>query len=495
MTQLAARPTRFPRPIAADQKMASDTHLTRNVLIFLLLHIPLAFAMQATSFVASLHAYAAMLAGIIFLVRDKDTIRILYLVAYAVGAEVLWRATGANIFWEIGKYSIIGFLLIAMLKERNFANYDIIPFFYFLLLLPAIINFIDWGAFSPEVASELNFFELIFYRLGVDRENLAFHLAGPLALTVGASYFASKRLTLAQLRNIFLAFLGPAVGLLALAVIGTLQADSEVLGNLYTSSRLTSAGTGPNQVSSALGLAATIAFFLIFVIEKNSILKLVAAVLVVGMLGQAMLTLSRGGVYNAVLAMFFGGVVLIRERRARLVLIVSGAAFVLITLFIIVPTLDSLTGGGLRGRFASQDDSGRSDISAAQIEAFSDSPIFGQGVDQVTVRGHGSHNEYTRTLAEHGLVGATGLLIIIFVSAKKLISDLSPLQLAFSTIFFSWAFLYIAYTGTRLAAPAFAFGLATATLILNQPDSVEETTDLKLINPYGQTRWASDPVK
>ena len=42
--------------------------------------------------------------------------------AYIVGLEVLLRMTDAKLFWEFGKYSVIFFILLGVVRQRQLLN-------------------------------------------------------------------------------------------------------------------------------------------------------------------------------------------------------------------------------------------------------------------------------------------------------------------------------------------------------------------------------------
>ena len=60
--------------------------------------------------------------------------------AYVVGLEVLLRMTNAQLFWEFGKYSVIYFLLLGIIRQRRSINILPQTLFYFLLLIPTYKN-------------------------------------------------------------------------------------------------------------------------------------------------------------------------------------------------------------------------------------------------------------------------------------------------------------------------------------------------------------------
>ena len=89
--------------------------------------------------------------------------------AYIVGLEVLLRMTDAKLFWEYGKYSIIYFILLGVVRQRQLLNIFSPILIYFLLLIPA--------AFIVPIES-----------FTMWRQDVAFNLSGPACLAICSIY-------------------------------------------------------------------------------------------------------------------------------------------------------------------------------------------------------------------------------------------------------------------------------------------------------------------
>ena len=93
--------------------------------------------------------------------------------AYVVGLEVLLRMTNAQLFWEFGKYSVIYFLLLGIIRQRRSINILPQTLFYFLLLIPAV-------------------FIIPFESFSIWRQDVAFNLSGPACLAICSIYFYNR---------------------------------------------------------------------------------------------------------------------------------------------------------------------------------------------------------------------------------------------------------------------------------------------------------------
>src|SRR5690554_3000682 len=82
-------------------------------------HIALGLAMDRSPYIATAHALAVLCIGFYLLFKDDTPARLITLVAYLVGAEVVWRMTDAGVFWEFGKYATSMFFGLALLKYHT----------------------------------------------------------------------------------------------------------------------------------------------------------------------------------------------------------------------------------------------------------------------------------------------------------------------------------------------------------------------------------------
>ena len=71
---------------------------------------------------------------------DKNANRIITLISYVIGSELLWRAFNAGIYWEYGKiFSIVLLIFIGLRIGSNIRSNQKLGIVYVLLLLPSIL--------------------------------------------------------------------------------------------------------------------------------------------------------------------------------------------------------------------------------------------------------------------------------------------------------------------------------------------------------------------
>ena len=371
------------------------------IIIFLGLHIPLALLMSRYSVLATAHALLTFLLGLFWALTDKRGQRTAYIGAYIVGAEVLWRMTRAGVFWEFSKYAIIVIFIVALLQQRKRQKiYRLAPaFFYFVLLLPSLVYTFDFLPFT------------------IARQQAAFNLSGPLALSVSLLFFANVKLTTAQLQQCLLAIAAPALSICVLAIWGIVTADYLLFVN--SSSELFSGGFGPNQVASALSLAVLTLFFYLLDAKHTFALRLIAF----GIMGicatMSMMTFSRGGPYMAIAGLVLAIPFLLREgslARRRLIVITG---LLLILTVVIIPYLNDFTGGALYRRFQDIETSGRELIVQGEIQAWLENPIAGTGPGLATdyrlafFRTSRSHTEFTPYVGRAWIDGVAQYSVVI----------------------------------------------------------------------------------
>ena len=109
---------------------------------------------------------------------------------------------------------------------------------------------------------------------------------------------------------------------------------------------------------------------------------------------------------------------------------------------------------------------GRAEIYNIDLDIFSEHYITGVGPGQAEElrerygygKGVSAHTEYSRMLAEHGILGLFSLLILIVASATHL-SSLDSKSINFIKILFGFlALLSMAHSAMRLAMPGFLYG-------------------------------------
>jgi O-Antigen ligase len=439
------------RPTGRVFYLASQTQAyTPKILFFLAMHIPLALMMRRIPIVADVHAAATLIVGIIFAASDRPLEKIAYFAAYMVGCEVLWRMCHGQPVWEYGKYATALVLIVGMIRHGKLKG-PLLPTLYFLCLLPSAFMTVDEEDWE------------------FARQALSFNLSGPFALLIAAWFFSNVKLTVQQVLMLFLILLGPIVGILTLALTGTIMAEEIHFSS--RSVRITAGGFGPNQVSSILGLGVLVCFFLVLDPSAKGIYKLIFLGLMMTLGIQSALTFSRSGLYMAFLAAGAAGVFLFREARSRVNLLVLAAGIFVVTVFIVIPRLTSFTRGTISDRFGDTSLTGRDKIAEVDFQIWMDNPIFGVGPGRAPAfrallyRDVAAHTEFTRLLAEHGVFGLASILFLLLMAWQNMNRPKSHIHKAMIAALLGWSILFLAVNAMRVVAPSFMFGLTFATLI------------------------------
>ena len=430
----------------AISSASKKDHSTRNILLLIAVQVGLAFAARSFAVVSTLHALLTLGIGLVIALFGRQPKKIIWVAAYIIGAELFWRMTGANVFWEFGKYASLVVIVIGLLRFKKWKN-ALLPLLYLALLLvsiPATITWFGWGTQA--------------------REAISFNFSGPLLLAFSLIFFSQVKIDLIQLKQIAWVVTIPIISVFTLAFYNTITAQ----GIVFTteSNFTTSGGFGPNQVSAILSLGVVM-MFLIFLFEKNLQIRLIAFVIFSLLLVQSVLTFSRGGLYNAIICIFFAMLHIIRNKRSRSRFLFLFAVLLLVSVFILYPRLDSFTNGFLTQRFTDTDLTNRGDIALGELLVWMDYPLFGTGPGvskYMTLRYTGiyaaAHTEYTRMLSEHGVFGLLALIIMGIIIIKSYIKTPNGLFKSWVVIFLLWPLAEMTHAAMRVAAISVMLGMA-----------------------------------
>jgi hypothetical protein len=430
-----------------------------RILLFFAFQAGLAVLLQQFPELATVHALLTLAIGALILLTSHEPSAFINWMGYLVGSELLWRGLGANVFWETCKLALIGFGALAILKYKPVfkLNWNWLP--YFLLLIPSV-----------------------FLLPGFDREAISFALAGPLATVVLTVFLSGQKIRMEQLKSFLLTGLGAVISFSILILIGIINAETiEFTGS---SNFITSANTGPNQVSSLLAFGALCAVLYVMLENEHKFLRAVVFLMAVGFVVQIMLTYSRGGLWTLVAAILAGGIFFLRDQRSRISFTVSAGILIALFYLVLFPALDSWTGNTLSARVSSLDTTGRIEIVRSDLEVFQENPLLGVGVGQSNAyhalyfRVSNAHTEYSRMLAEHGIFGLAALLIMAVLSASKVFEKDDRVSKAVKISCLVWALVFMAHSATRLAAPALLIGLAFSHLDLASPEALKPKSKL-----------------
>ena len=429
------------------------------MLFLAILHFLLGAFVSTNQNLATIWGSGAFFGGLLYVTKYKNRNNEASIYAsYLVGLEVVLRGIGASLPWEFGKYSTISILILGMVVENiKYLKINILSVIYFVSLLPAIV-------LLPDIP--FNYL----------RQMISSNLSGPLCLFVSFLYFRRRKYNLSDLSNTFKSLMLPIISLLGLIIF-----RAPALEDLRFSSEANfqmSAGFGPNQVSTVLGVS-----LIIVSLSRMFNLKIFPkpiyeyAFLIIS-IGLALLTFARGGVIAPTIAVLFGYLFSGNFKykiQYRTIIYIS-------VLFVGLFYLSShFTKGMIDNRYASLITvldlqqttlSGRTRIMAIDLQIFWDNFWMGVGPGA----GHhlrwvygyesvvGAHSEFTRMLAEHGLFGLISLLSILILSFNEYRKRINynKLILACMSIF---GILTMFHSAFRIALPGYIYGLSY--LILN----------------------------
>ena len=427
----------------------------------IILHIVIGALLFFIDISPSIFFFAVLLyflVKIVFANKSEKITTVLKACAYLVGAEVIFRMTDAGLFYESSKYFIIFFILFGIFYDG--VSNKAYPYFLFLILMvPSIVV----ASINIDIDSNL-------------RTNVAFVLSGPVCLGVSAIYCYDKKVSKKQILEILLYLALPVVSLTTYLFLYTPSIKDVLSGT--QSNFATSGGFGPNQVATALGLGMFVFCVNYFLNSKSMLIKIINITLFGLMAFRGIVTFSRGGILTAILMIFaFLIFVYFRSSSRQKTIIITSFLMLLMASSIIWIVSSNQTSGLIDKRYANQDKKGREkeDISAGRIdlfygelEGFVEKPFLGVGASgmkehRLKTQGEvvATHNELSRLLSEHGILGIIILLILVF---KPLDMRSRNRNNYFFYAFLVFWFATINHSAMRIAAPGFIYALALLNL-------------------------------
>ncbi|MGC8881639.1 MAG: O-antigen ligase family protein [Bryobacteraceae bacterium] len=443
----------FPLAAAAAAEMPE---LARLALLFTL-HAALGLAMHRLPALATIHTFATVLTVLAAAVSTRSPAAVLMCAAYVSGSEVLWRMSKAFTFHETAKYTVALLSVIGLVRLRR-VRLPAGAVFYLLFLLPAAI------------------FTFVYFPLNTFRKTALFHLSGPISLTLCLLFCANIRLSIRELWRVLIAFVAPLCGVAAVTVVSSYLRQVRFTTD---SNFQTSGGFGPNQVASSLALGALMVVLIVLLgrmqWKLRALLTLLAGLLTL----QSSMTFSRGGVMASALALLLALPFVLAGHKYRR-RIVAGLVVFALLLAVAFPIVNSYTGGKLAKRFAQKEMSGREQIALIDWLLFVEHPWFGVGVGisgYFHPGGATAHIEFTRAIAEHGLLGIGAYLCLAWLLLRRSLAILRdpanrPWR-GFLVALMAWSLLYMAVNAMRTSAPGFALGLAFLTILPRQTAETE----------------------
>ena len=395
--------------------------------------------------------------------KSKRPLVFLYACAYVTSIEVLLRMTGGTVFYEASKYLVIIFATFGIFS-KGIQGKSLVFILYLLLLIPSVY---------------ISLYE-ISYGLNV-RKAIAFNLSGPYCLGIAAIFVYGLKVSKAEVLRLLNFFLYPLVSITIYIFVYNPNVSKVIKGT--GSNFASSGGFGPNQVATVLGLGMFILTIRFFYYSKSIYAKGLDLVLLCIMSFRAIVTFSRGGVFTAILmiiAFLFFLYFQSNGKKRKSILIYT---VIIVLVGGLTWGISSLqTNGFIEKRYANENaigvkkadvTTGRSELFKFELNEFLENPFFGIGVGRVKQRRFeqtglhaASHNEMSRIIAEHGLLGVFAFLILLFV---PLIFYLGNRKNIFLIPFYIFWFLTINHSSMRIAAPAFIYALSLLNFVNEKP--------------------------
>jgi O-antigen ligase len=434
--------------------------VTKNKLLSIIIHIIFGFLCTFSVF-PKLYAFTTLGVGfIIILMSNNKREEALLVSGYIVGVEVFFRMIRSGISYELGKYGVILFLLTGILVGEVKQKLNIVFIIYIMLLLLGIV-FTE----VPEGESI--------------RKAIVFNLLGPVVLGVCGLYFYKRTITKEELFNLLFLILLPIFSMVTYMYFKTPDLKSIAFGGV--SLGVTSGGFGPNQVVTILGFGIFIITIFLYFRVKLSGYFFLDAIFLTYFIYRGLLTFSRGGILTAGIAtIIFFILILIYQKKPFLSIfkytIISGIILLGVWLY-----TSDVTGGMIDNRYTGRNArgtkkqdalSGRGDIFLTQLESFYDAPLVGIGVGNGKFKRElenknitaASHNEVSRLVEEHGLIGVI-ILGILFFTPLGIFYNSNNYQRAFLFSFYIFWFLTINHSAMRIAFPGFIYGLSLIKIV------------------------------
>ena len=435
----------------------------KQYIALVLLHVAIGAIIYLIQPISKLYGFSIFILGLYYVIKTRNkNNEVLIVAAYIVGSEVFLRMTGGNILYEFSKYGVMIFLSLGMYYSGFSKN--AVPFWiYLLLLLPGVVVATE----TLNLQSDL-------------RTSIAFNISGPISLGIASIYNYNRKIFYSQLNNLLLTLGLPIISTTVYLILYTPELKTILTST--GSNRATSGGFGPNQVATILGIGMFIFFTRLILASKTKLLFIINLIILFNLVYRGLVTFSRGGMLTGFimiilfLAMLYKDISSYARSRLYILFVFTLVAFVLTWMY-----TSSQTSGLIDKRYANQDAkgrvkesqfTGREEIWNSEIAAFEDHPIFGIGVakgleirQEKTGETVTSHNEITRTLAEHGTMGIIALLIVFFT---PFFLYLDNKQNIFIFCFLIFWLMTINHAAMRIAAPAFVYSLSLLKVYMDE---------------------------
>ena len=257
--------------------------INRKKILYVFGHLLLGYLCHEFPFISTYYGLIIVSFGTYYILGKPDPLEHypLFFSAYVVGIEVLLRMAGSSLFWEFGKYAVIYFLLLGLLRRSTKIPIYTPIMTYFILLLPAI-------------------FLIPFNSFNLWRQDLAFNLSGPAVLSLCSIYLYNRTINKETLGNILFFIILPIISMAIFNILN--MPDLLTYRFLPYSDFSTSGGYGPNQVSTIFGLGIVVVIAAKVLQLNLTSSKYIDILILIVFFVLGIITFSRGGIFAAIIA-------------------------------------------------------------------------------------------------------------------------------------------------------------------------------------------------
>jgi hypothetical protein len=405
----------------------------RQNLFWTTAHIGLGLACTLTPFALIIWFYLILFTNFFkanSLLQRKKPVFFFILFSYLISFELLDRMAKTSPFipQELGKYFLVimGFFGIIVVGVRNFSG-----ILMALMVTPAV--FYDFSGQCTSIA-------IINYYLA------------PLAVGLGIAFAFRFKITVIELNQILKFIWMACLSSLAFTIIKT--PDLENVSFELRANFETTAGQSSNQVSTVLGLGMFLTFYSIFKKLNFSGNRVLDILILLGFTFQGLISFSRGGMMvgavGILMIVFFREPNLNRSNKNNFSL--TAGVVILLLLYGVFEIANIITGGNLLLRYQGETSgtllgtkevtvdhflTGRLGIVEQDINLWTEHVITGVGVGascflrNVESVGVSPHVEFSRLLADHGLLGLIYSVYFFVILPMQIVrsNDKNPNQI------------------------------------------------------------------
>ena len=157
--------------------------------------------------------------------------------------------------------------------------------------------------------------------------------------------------------------------------------------------------------------------------------------------------------------------------------------------YLIFPQIEELTSGAFSQRFQDIDPISRVSIANEDLRLFYENPAFGVGPGMAYfARGirtfTSAHTEYTRTLAEHGVLGVFALLFLVIQMGVAFIKAPGVIERAWIVALAGWSAVEMAHAAMRIVAISLLLGLAVVSWSQEPPEEIVQKKSVKRVRRF-----------